>query len=146
MVHAQQDILRGPSAACLVVQLPTLFTQPLGRRNAFSSSPNTQLCIYGTLSSQLVRPPCGCAAVILTCCIVLHPPAWHLLPVPLTQSLIQQLSCIRALTGGQTHVLANSIWGPARSNSRYKLGRKAEHCAPAAVNTAAAAVLSGPKG
>lgn len=42
-------------------------------------------------------------------------------------------------------MLANSIWGPACSNSKYKLGIKAIHCAPAAVNTAAAVVLSGPE-
>lgn len=46
----------------------------------------------------------------------LNTPTWHLLPVPLTQRLVQELVSCRALAGSEAYVLADTIRGPGDQN------------------------------
>jgi len=74
--------------------------------------------------------PAGSAKLVLcqdclrlphhTCCVVLHPPAWHLLPETLPQCLIQQCYAVfrLALAGCQPNVLANGIRRPTGKDSQ----------------------------
>jgi hypothetical protein len=56
--------------------------------------PQTATCktVPSCMPEAGLQDHCMHADVCLTCCIVLHPPAWHLLPVPLTQCVIKELS------------------------------------------------------